>query len=203
MATRDPQRDAQEPFAGSEDAALAARLLTGDAEALADVRRWVRGAVGPYRRRLATELEDLEQEVVVSLVETLRAGRFEGRSRLSTYVRRMVHYRCLNRLRTMRRREMVGVDDADLVDREPTPFERVRRRQALALGLRVLAEMPAACRELWTMIHRGLSYDAMAERLHVAAGTLRVRVHRCREKALDLRDRLGSADGNALEGRVT
>ncbi|MCB9378634.1 MAG: sigma-70 family RNA polymerase sigma factor [Holophagales bacterium] len=186
-----------------EDAALAERLLAGDAEAFAGVRRWVRGALGPYRRRLAADLEDLEQEVVVALVETLRAGRFEGRSRLSTYVRRMVHYRCLNRLRTLRRREMVDVDDAGLEDGEPTPFERARRRQELAVGLRVLAEMPAACRELWAMIHRGLSYDAMAERLHVAAGTLRVRVHRCREKALAARDRLGSSDGNAVEGRVT
>jgi hypothetical protein len=45
------------------------------------------------------------------------------------------------------------------------------------------------------MIHRGLGYDAMSERLGIAAGTLRVRVLRCREKAVATRDRM--AVGNA------
>lgn len=200
MAAQDPQRDAPATLVLPDDAALVARLLDGDAEALSRVRRWIRGAVGPYRRRLAADLEDLEQEVVVSLLETLRAGRFEGRSQLATYVRRAVHYRCLNRLRALRRREMVDVAEAGLADGEPTPFDRARRRQELLLGLRVLSELPEGCRELWAMIHGGLSYDAMAERLRVAAGTLRVRVHRCREKALALRERLAAPGAGATEG---
>ena len=177
-------------------------LLAGDEAALAEVRRWVRGAAAPYRSRLAAELEDLEQEVVLGLLEALRAGRFEGRSLLATYVRRMVHHKCLNRLRARRGRQWVDVADVELVDAGPTPFERARRRRDLELGLRVLAEMPAPCRELWAMIHRGLGYEAMGASLGVAAGTLRVRVLRCREKALALRERL-SAGGNGAAARVT
>ena len=52
------------------------------------------------------------------------------------------------------------------------------------------------------MIHRGLSYEAMGQRLGVAAGTLRVRVLRCREKALALRDLL-AAGGNAASSSET
>ena len=52
------------------------------------------------------------------------------------------------------------------------------------------------------MIHRGLGYEAMGEALGVAAGTLRVRVLRCREKALAARAQW-TAGGNANPARVT
>lgn len=178
-----------------DDGRLAAALLGGDAEALAEVRRWIRGALSPYRPRLAPELEDVEQQVVVELLEALAASRFEGRSRLSTYVRRMTHHKCLNRLRGLRGRQWLDVSDLELVDGEPTPFEQTRRRESLDLALRVLARMPEACVELWSMLHRGLGYDEMGERLGVAAGTLRVRVLRCREKAVAERERLAAGGG--------
>ncbi len=178
------------------DERLVAGILSGEEGALSQVRRWVRGAIGPYRFRLAAEIEDIEQEILIDLLRALAAGRFEGRSLLATYVRRMVHHKCLNRLRSRRGRQWVDCSEVELVDPEPTPFERERRRGEFELGLRVLAGMPEPCRELWRMIHRGLSYEAMSERLGVAAGTLRVRVLRCREKALALRDLL-AAGGNA------
>ena len=178
------------------DERLVAGILSGEEGALSQVRRWVRGAIGPYRFRLAADIEDIEQEILIDLLRALAAGRFEGRSLLATYVRRMVHHKCLNRLRSRRGRHWVDCSEVELVDPEPTPFERERRRGEFELGLRVLAGMPEPCRELWRMIHRGLSYEAMSERLGVAAGTLRVRVLRCREKALALRDLL-AAGGNA------
>jgi len=45
------------------------------------------------------------------------------------------------------------------------------------------------------MIHAGLSYKEMSDRLGVAEGTLRVRVLRCREKAV-------AARGELLPGRL-
>jgi RNA polymerase sigma factor (sigma-70 family) len=195
-------RTHSESLSAPADERLVARILLGDDEALAEVRRWVRGAVSPYRFKLAAEIEDLEQEVLLELLEALRAGRFEGRSLLATYVRRMVHHKSLNRLRARRGRQWVDCDAVELVDPEPTPFDLSRRRGDLELGLRVLASMPESCRELWTMIHRGLGYEAMGERLGVAAGTLRVRVLRCREKALALRAEMAGG-GNATPAAVT
>lgn len=194
-------RPEPEPPPTAAEVRLVARILEGDESALAEVRRWVRGAVIPYRSKLAAEIEDLEQEVLLELLEALGAERFEGRSRLATYVRRMVHYKCLNRLRALRDRHWVDCDAVDLVDSEPTPFDLARRRAELEIALRVVAGMPESCRDLWTMIHRGLGYEAMGERLGVAAGTLRVRVLRCREKALALRAQL--AAGNATPTGVT
>ncbi len=191
-----PPRPAPASLPPVDSGQLVADFLQGEAAAIAEVRRWVRGAATPYRHPLAAELEDLEQEVIADLLKALGAGRFEGRSQLVTYVRRMVHHKCLNRLRARRGRQWVEVDGLELADPEPSPFDRSRRRSELNLALRVLAEMPEACRELWSMIHRGLGYEVMSERLGVAAGTLRVRVLRCREKALAARERL-AAGGNA------
>jgi RNA polymerase sigma factor (sigma-70 family) len=182
------------------DRARIAALLAGDEESLAELRRWVRGAFTPYRFRLAEELDDVEQEVTLALLESLRDGRFEGRSLLSTYVRRMVHHRCLNRLRAKRGKQWVDPDEVELVDPEPSPFEGARRRSELELALRVLAEMPEGCRELWAMIHRGLDYATMAEQTGVAAGTLRVRVLRCRERAIEARDRLAAGNASGVRG---
>lgn len=184
-----------ETAATPEDGRLVAGLQLGDEAALAEVRRWIRGALTPYRRRLSADCEDVEQQVVVELLEALGEQRFEGRSRLSTYVRRMVHYKCLNRLRSQRGRQWLDVADVELVDGEPSPFERSRRREEVDLALRVLAAMPEACVELWSMIQRGLGYAEMGEQLGVAPGTLRVRVLRCRDRALAERERLSSAGG--------
>lgn len=189
--------------AATSDAALIAGLLAGEEFATSAARRWVRGASIPYRSRLAAELEDVEQEVLIDLLTALRAGRFEGRSQLSTYVRRIVHYKCLNRIRSRRRHQWVEVDEAELVDPAPSPFELARRRGDLEIALRVLAEMPESCRELWGMIQRGLGYDAMSESLGLAAGTLRVRVLRCREKALAVCARLAAGTGNESRTGVT
>jgi RNA polymerase sigma factor (sigma-70 family) len=182
------------------DGARIVALLAGDEDALSELRRWIRGAFMPYRTRLAPELDDVEQEVILAVLEALRAGRFEGRSLLSTYARRTVHHRCLNRLRARRGKQWVDPDDAGLADPDPSPFEQAQRRNDLDLALRVLAEMPESCRELWVMIHRGLDYATMAERIGVAAGTLRVRVLRCRERAVEARDRLARGNAEAIRG---
>lgn len=170
-------------------------LQRGDDIALATVRRWIRGAFSPYRARLAAELEDIEQQVLLELLGALAAERFEGRSRLATYVRRMVHHKCLNRLRALRGRQWVEVEGLDLPDPGPAPDDRAGRESARVLALRVLAAMPESCRELWGMVLRGLGYEEMSERLGVAPGTLRVRVLRCRQRAIAERDRLTTESG--------
>ncbi|MCG8458319.1 MAG: hypothetical protein MI919_18740, partial [Holophagales bacterium] len=54
--------------------------------------------------------------------------------------------------------------------------------------LRRFQSLPAYCRKLWRMIIDGRSYREMSGALGVAEGTLRVRVRRCRERALRRRD---------------
>ena len=173
---------------------MISRLLAGDPEAVASVRAWVRAAFTPYRPRLAEDLEDLEQEILLELTRALRQERFEAKSRLRTYVRTYVHHKCIDRLRAMRRRTWVDVDDLELPSRAPSALDELAKSEATDVALRVYEEMPESCRELWRMLEQGMRYQEMSRRLGVAEGTLRARVLRCRRRALESRDRL-------LEGR--
>jgi DNA-directed RNA polymerase specialized sigma24 family protein len=51
------------------------------------------------------------------------------------------------------------------------------------------------CRRLWRMLVDGFSYREMSDEYGVSEGALRVRVLRCRRKALEVRERLlGAGD---------
>lgn len=173
-----------------QDRHLAERLLRGEEMAVAQVRRWVRRATARYRRFVTNDLDDLEQDVLVSLIGTLEESSFRFESRLETYVSRMAHYRCIDRMRAASQRQWIDIEDLDLTEERANAAHQLESRQAVVLSLRIAAALPAACRELWEMIHNGLSYREMAEQTGVSAGTLRVRVLRCRRKAKELRKSL-------------
>lgn len=177
-------------FASPEDRSLADELEAGGPEAVETVRSWIRLASRPYRFALGADLEDLEQDVLLSVTETLRRGGFEGRSTLATYVKRAVVYRCLNRVRDGRKRTFVAPEDVRLESEGPGPYGDAARRDELERALRVVSEMSEDCRRLWRWLHRGMSYPEMSERLGVAAGTLRVRMLRCRRAAHEAWKRL-------------
>jgi RNA polymerase sigma factor (sigma-70 family) len=173
-----------------DDPQLIAALLAGDAAAIAHVRAWVVAAVGRYRGRLGADVEDLEQEVLLGLIEVLEAGRFRGESRLETYVHSFARFKCVDRLRVLGRRDMVELDDADLAFDAPSPLEELAQRENEALAQRIVAALPAHCQELWEMIADGLSYRQMSAATGLSEGAIRVRVHRCRQRAIEIRQHL-------------
>ena len=70
-----------------------------------------------------------------------------------------------------------------------------QRESTLSLGAadlltKVLEQVSEECRRLWQMLFAGLSYREMSETLGVKAGALRVRVLRCRKRAVEVRDEL-------------
>ena len=177
-------------------------FLAGDAASVAEVASWVRRAAGPFRRRLAFEWDDLLQQALTELTADLRAGRLREPAGFPGYVWRSVNHTCLDRLRRHRRWRFTPIADLELAAPNPSPFSFAARRETARLAKAVVGEMPAHCRELWTMILDGLSYQEMSDRLAVAAGTLRVRVLRCRQQAVARwREVTGGAPGRPIEVR--
>lgn len=173
-----------------DDAGLIARLLAGDEAAIVEVRGWVEAAVGRYRGRLAGDAEDLVQQVLLDLMESLAGGRFRGQSRLATYVHSYARFQCIDRLRALGRRDMVEIDEDAFTADLPSPLEELTQRESIELAEQVVAAMPAGCRELWEMIADGKSYREMSDATGLSEGAVRVRVHRCRQRALAVRRRL-------------
>jgi RNA polymerase sigma-70 factor (ECF subfamily) len=158
--------------------------------AIAQVRSWIVVAVGRYRGRLGGDAEDLEQETLLDLMESLAGGRFRQESRLETYVHAHARFKCIDRLRALGRRDMVQIDEEALAVEGPSALEELTRAESADLARRVVAALPAQCQELWTMIADGLSYREMSRATGLSEGAIRVRVHRCRQRALALRQEL-------------
>lgn len=175
----------------ADDRNMVDRFLRGDPDALATLDGWIARAAWPYRRRLAFRWDDVLQDVRLEVTRLLGEGKFRGESSLRTYLWRVVSHTCLDQIRSQSKWQLVELDTVDLEDgkssgRWPAVDDPAERD----LLLRVLDRSSSDCRELWKMLVLGLSYKEMSQRLQVAEGTLRVRVLRCRERAVALRREL-------------
>src|SRR4051794_6328633 len=125
-----------------DEARLIALLLAGDEAAIGEGRGWVASGVGRYRGRLAGDAEDLEQEVLLDLMESLAAGRFRQQSRLATYVHSYARFKCIDRLRALGRRDVVELDEDALVADAPSPLDELAQRESVELAQRIVAALP-------------------------------------------------------------
>jgi RNA polymerase sigma-70 factor, ECF subfamily len=186
----------------AEDAEVVAGFLEGDRRAVGAVDGWISRAAYPYQRRLGERWDDVLQDIRLEITRLLKQGKFRGESSFKTYLWRVVSHTCLDQIRAAGRVQWTELETDDGSDDPPatasipsTHGSAAARSEVKDLLLRVLERVPADCRELWRMIHAGLSYKEMSDRLGVAEGTLRVRVLRCREKAI-------AARGELLPGRL-
>lgn len=68
----------------------------------------------------------------------------------------------------------------------PDPLEIYLSGEEIEMFLRARASVDPMCRQLWDMLFiKRLTYREIAEKLHIAEGTLRVRLSRCREKGME------------------
>jgi RNA polymerase sigma-70 factor, ECF subfamily len=179
------------------DQEMVSQFLRGESEAVGTVDGWISRAAWPYQRRLAERWDDVLQDVRLEVTRLLGQGKFRGESSLRTYLWRVVSHTCLDQLRAQSKWKWTDLETLEHAE-DPSPATAGPARQEdKDMLLRVLDRVPQDCREMWRMIVAGLSYREMSLRLGVAEGTLRVRVLRCREKALTVRsDLLGKRPGN-------
>ena len=181
----------------ANDQEVVSRYLRGESEAVGTVDGWISRAAWPYQRRLADRWDDVLQDVRLEVTRLLGSGKFRGESSLRTYLWRVVSHTCLDQLRAQSKWKWSDIEDLDQADEPASQVAIPSRQEDKDLLLRVLDRVPQECRELWRMIVTGLSYREMSLRTDVAEGTLRVRVLRCREKAVAARqDLLERRPGN-------
>lgn len=175
-----------------EDQDVVLRFLRGDSEAVGTVDNWISRAAWPYQRRLANRWDDVLQDVRLEVTRLLSQGKFRGESSLKTYLWRVVSHTCLDQIRSQTKWQWADLDALDQGEEAAggAAWAEPAEREDRDLLLRVLARSSQDCRDLWRMVVAGLSYREMSRRTGVAEGTLRVRVLRCREKAVAMRREL-------------
>lgn len=187
----------------SRPATIIERLVAGDREAATEVGRWVRRAASAFRSQLGADWEDVVQDSLVEVLEAVRDERFRGDGSERGYVWRTTASNCLDRLRRRRRRQFLDLDAAapELPALPATARDDLLQTQARDRLVSLAAQQSASCRELWRDILAGRSYREMSERLGISEGALRVRVLRCRRRAIDMAT--GGSVGRSSDSRQT
>jgi RNA polymerase sigma-70 factor (ECF subfamily) len=167
--------------------------LKGDSEALDRLfSRYTRPLYQTALRLLGNpeDAEDALQDGLLSAVRNL--GRFEGRSKFSTWLTRIVINAALMRLRSRRSRPALSLEQEDPEQREltlgsrihdtkPSPEEHYAQTERFEMLERSLESLPPALQSaLWLRDIQGLSTAEAAQALGLSEGTLKSQLHRAR-----------------------
>jgi RNA polymerase sigma-70 factor (ECF subfamily) len=147
------------------------------------IRRLLYTLLGGQRE----EMEDAEQEIVLSLFQGLRD--FQFRSSFRTYFYRLARNRGIDHLRRKRSRERtMAKAKAGLWNVEPAgPEEQVLRREETGSLLGLFRALPSRDRQLILMKDiDGFSIAEIAEVLALPPGTVKSRLHRARAKLIEI-----------------
>src|SRR5262245_59066613 len=168
----------------TSDDAILNGFLAGEDEAVHHVQGWVDGVVHLGRWRFE-DPESVRQEVMMRLFGIVRSGRYGRRSSFKTFVFAVAKYTCVDLFRRERlRRGVEAGGQAPAPQPIGQPHQALETREDLELLRYILQGLPEECRRLWRLVYgEGIDAAEIGRRLGVNAGTVRVRVHRCLQKA--------------------
>jgi RNA polymerase sigma-70 factor (ECF subfamily) len=169
------------------DVELVRGFIRGERKAYSTVDGWITKVVRHPRWSLGTDTADIAQDVRLILFENLQSNKFQFRSSLKTYVSRVAKYTCIDHLRCRKHLLSIEEKEIELEDTGKDPSEALNEKEQKALFLDIFQSLPQHCRDLWRMIwEEKLPYQKVAERLKISEGTVKTRVFRCKEKAIEL-----------------
>jgi RNA polymerase sigma-70 factor (ECF subfamily) len=157
------------------------RILSGDEDALGQVRSWVaRFLTAPRFWRLRAEWRDLQQEVLCSVIESLRRERFHPEKEFRNYVWGICRHAALDRLaRQARRAETQSYKDPDEI---PSDTSTELDTISAQLVRRALDDSSQICREMIKAYYlEGMTYAELAGHFGLPVGTAKSRLFRCLE----------------------
>lgn len=136
------------------------------------------------------EAADAAQETIIKAWRGLAA--FRASAAFSTWLYRLATNACTDALRRKKRARTVPIVQTDesgeeytleLPDGAPTPEQALLQKERRARLLRALERLEPQQRELLSLrIDAELSYEQIAELLHIRVGTVKSRLSRAREK---------------------
>jgi RNA polymerase sigma-70 factor (ECF subfamily) len=141
-----------------------------------------------------TEAEDMTQEAFVRVWRGLSG--FRGQARFTTWLYRIVHNLCLNRLPGLQR-ELLQTEPLEEVLADPglSPADLFAVREQMAFLHAQMDRLPEKYRLVLTLRYlQHLSYDEIAAALEMPMGTVKTHIHRARRL---LRERLSQWEKHA------
>lgn len=185
------------------DAVWLAAAREGDRDAFSELMRRHYSSALKLARSVLRDREEAEDEVQNAFTKAyLHLARFEGNSRFSTWLSRIVLNQCLMNLRRNRRTRFHYLDDAgpeqesprlELADHAETPEEALGRREVHHVLQREIRAIPPMLREpLLLRESAKLPMAEVAARLNISEAAAKSRLLRARR---ELRSRLRRHEG--------
>jgi len=181
-----------------DDSTAIQKCRAGETEAFSHlVRRYQSEAIG-HALTILGNLEDALDAVQDAFLDAYQAvGKFDVSRRFYPWLYTILRNRCFEMLASRRKQAAAGAEVVEILARTAKDSCGVAEN----VVDRALRELAAEDRELLTLKHLdGLSYDELAERLGIPAGTVMSRLYyarkRFREKVLMVQETLDSWEKN-------
>jgi RNA polymerase sigma-70 factor (ECF subfamily) len=187
----------QHPAEVDDDALLVLRVGEGDVAAYRELVKRYAAKLSRFAERLlrdGTEAEDVVQETFLRLWQ--RAGEYQPKARVTTWLHRITHNLAVDRLRARGRTlPLPEEDEMPVSARQPTLLDEKRRVVALEAALAALPERQATA---IVLVHlHGLSGAEAAEVLGVGVEAVESLLARGRRALKNELSGLAKAEGGA------
>src|SRR3546814_5153934 len=126
---------------------------------------------------------DLGQDIQIALWQS--CARFDGRWALSTWVWRVAHNRATSHMIAHRRRNAAGwtsLDEIDLADDAPSPFDAAESGQAMDLILSIIDRLDPPDRQILLLYLEGVAGAEIGAITGVSADIVATKIHRFKAK---------------------
>ena len=172
---------------------LLASARAGDAAAFASLVMPHRDSILRLTQRILRNREDAEDAVQTAFLDALRhLDGFQGRSRFSSWLTRIAMNAAFMRLRSVRRKTELSLDEMfqrdtasrfEVVDARSNPEQQCSANEARVLLAKAMDRLGPLYAEVLHMLHvQGLPVRDVARILGVPVGTVKARLHRARFK---------------------
>ena len=169
------------------DEVLARRVQKGDTEAFGELVTRYEKKLARYGTKFLSnpeDITDLVQDVFLKAYQNMK--RFDATLKFSPWIYRIAHNEFVTALRKRSRRPLIHVD-FDTFMTHPVyddPSEREREQKEMRVVLeKGIEELPDKYREVLILFYlEELSYQEVADVLHVPVATVGIRLKRAREK---------------------
>ena len=171
-------------------------ILRGDPEAIRVLDGWTDVVLRQCARSLQGEWNDLKQEVRARAIGNLSRHAFDGNSALRTYIHRIAKNVCIDALRSSQRRRNREMSFEGAAG-APSPTAPAEPWIARDLVHKLLEDFSDDDRTLLNLVFvEQLSYGEIAARLAIPEGTVKSRMHRCKNRIVERRRKLLGLEGD-------
>jgi len=172
---------------------LLGRMAAGDEPALTAFYAKLNRRVYAFALRRLSDPDLAEEVVVETLYEAWRhAGRFEGRSRVSTWLLGIAHHKALDKLRgnASRQAEELGEEAEQVADPSPDTYTHIAQRQQREQIGNCMETLPDEQREaLHLVFYEDMSLGEIAQLQDCPENTVKTRLFHARRKMRECLER--------------